>query len=63
MKFTKKYSFWNEIGGVFICNNCKRYFEQDYEKCPYCKLKMVGVQKEFKFYEKSEKDLKKDLTN
>lgn len=38
-------SFWEELEGLYICNNCKHYSEEDKDICPNCKRKMLGVQK------------------
>ena len=43
----EKYSYWEEIGGLFVCNKCKYYAEEDLDFCPKCKHRMIAVQKVF----------------
>lgn len=42
-------SFWEEIEGVYICNNCKYYSEEFKDECPSCKSKMMGIQEKIEF--------------
>lgn len=42
------YSFWKELEGVYICDYCNFYSEEELDKCPNCKRDMAGIQKEFK---------------
>lgn len=48
----EKYSYWEEIGGLFICKNCSHYVKEGTEKCPKCKSIMVGTQLEMELFEK-----------
>ena len=41
-------SFWKELEGIYICNYCNFYSEEELDECPNCERNMVGVQKEFK---------------
>ena len=52
----EKYSYWEEIGGLFICNVCKHYTEEELDFCPKCKCKMIAVQKVFEEVDKNEID-------
>ena len=52
-------SFWQELEGVYICNNCKSYSNTAEDKCSGCESKMVGIQERIKF----SIFLEKDLTN
>ena len=52
MENNKNISMWNEVGELFICDNCNYYTEQAEDECPKCKYKMLGVQKEIKDFKK-----------
>ena len=43
----EEYSYWEEIGGLFICNKCKYYAEEELDFCPKCQHKMIAVQTVF----------------
>lgn len=48
MENKTKISTWNEVGELFICDNCNYYTDQMEDECPMCKCKMLGIQKEIK---------------
>lgn len=39
-------SFWQKMGGLYLCNHCKYYSEEEKDKCPNCGNEMLGTQEQ-----------------